>query len=178
MNTSPRQVAVLLLSSRPWMVSSGKTKKCSFNKTCQSKCMHAQVIANVAVFPRCTPLGLLSTSYIWCARTRTHTHTHTHNHACTHTHIDIYVHWEAGWGARDAGWKYEWRVTSQSCYNIIFILHQPGNSAGSPQLSQYQTHGCPGSSSQQPTSVGTLGERGHMQFSSMLLYIHWNHKAY
>ena len=54
-------------------------------------------------------------------------------------------------------------------YNIIFILHQPGNSAGSPLLSQYQTHGCPGSSSQQPTSVGTLGERGHMQFSSIFV---------
>ena len=168
MNTSPKQVAVLLLSSRPWMVSSGKTKKYSVNKTCQSKCMHVQVIANVAVFPSCTPLGLLGTSYMM----RTHTHTHARTHAYTHTHIDMYIGKQGGERGMQVGsMNEESQARVAISYNIIFILHQPGNSAGSPLLSQYQTHGCPGSSSQQPTSVGILGERGHMQFSSMGFFV-------
>ena len=80
------------------MVSSGKTKKYSFNKTCQTKCMHAQVIANVAVFPSCTPLGLLSSSYIYDAHARAHTHTHTHTRTrmYTHTHINMYIGKQGG----------------------------------------------------------------------------------
>ena len=60
---------------------------------------------------------------------------------------------------REAGWKPEWRVTSQQLLQHNFYLYQPGNSVHSPLK---QMHWCPGNAhtKTQPASAGTLGERG------------------
>ena len=69
-----------------------------------------------------------------------------------------------GWGVREAGWKHEWRVTSQRLLQHNFYLHQPGNI--SPEMNTWTPAA---TANKRPASAGTLGEKGRCQPSAQVL---------
>ena len=68
---------------------------------------------------------------------------------------------EVGWGVREAGWKHEWRVTSQRLLKQLLFAPTRKQCRLSPEgwISRIDAKAAD-QTKQRPASAGTLGERG------------------